>query len=97
MSLAKDLWKEKQMYFEVTSIPRLNQRYNLKYQPLFFLNSYLFIYFWLSLCGCMGFSLVVVSGSYSPAVVCRLLIEEASLAAAQGLGVQAPAGAGPGL
>ena len=45
----------------------------------------------------MGFSLVVVSGSYSPAVVCRLLIEEASLAAAQGLGVQAPAGAGPGL
>ena len=31
MSLAKDLWKEKQMYFEVTSIPRLNQRYNLKY------------------------------------------------------------------
>ena len=39
----------------------------------------------LNLCGSMGFSLVVASGSYSPVMACRLLIAVASLVAEHGL------------
>ena len=38
----------------------------------------------LSLCCCASFPLVVVSGGYSLAVVCRLLFVVASLVAEQG-------------
>ena len=52
-----------------------------------FKNKFSSIYFWLfwgRLC-CAGFSLVMVSGGYSPAVVCRLLVAAASFVAERGL------------
>ena len=55
---------------------------------LFFIITYSFSLF-LCLCCCSDFSLVAMSGGYSPVVVHRLLIVAASLVAAQAQGVGA--------
>ena len=51
--------------------------------PLMTFLKYFFFFFFavLGLCCCTGFSLVAVSGGYSLAAVCRLLIVVASLVA----------------
>ena len=58
--------------------------FGCKISQLFFFLIVLFIYIFLAVLGlhcCLGFSLLVTSGSYSSVAVCGLLIVVASLAA----------------
>ena len=71
----------------------------LSLKKIFFLIYFIYLFFSvLGLCYCMGFSLVVASGSHSPAMVLRFLFAVASLVAKHWLlGTRAPVVETPGL
>ena len=102
------------MFFSVSSKPTLSKGLeqdfsgvvlgpfslcNSIFKKFFFYIYFIYLFFSvLGLCYCTGFSLVVASGSHSPAMVLRLPLAVASLVAKHWLlGTRAPVVETPGL
>ena len=73
------------VYFLINSVRRVPSGKD-PVQHLSFVDFFLILLFLavLGLCGCASFSLAVVSRGYSPALLCGLLAELASLVAEHG-------------